>query len=102
MTNFDLSPESIWRISSILYIGVMVYVITSVWRGRGTYGNNLPKNGRIAGTIAGASALTLMTLNIWLATSWPYLVQLMIALVVSILLFLDFIYQILIENAEEA
>ena len=100
MTNFDLRPESIWRISSALYVGVMVYVIASMWRGRGTYGSNLPRNGRIAGTFAGVGALTLMPLNIWLAAPWPYLVQLMIALVVSILLFLDFIYQILLENAE--
>ena len=101
MTNFDLGPESIWRIASALYIGAMLYVGVSLSRGRETYGRNLPRKGQIAGTIAGVSALILMTLNLWLAVPWPYLVQLMIALVVSILLFLDFIYQILVENAED-
>jgi len=79
----------------------MIYVAVNLSRGRDTYGRNLPRKGLIGGRIAGVSALTLMTLNLWLAVPWPYLVQLMIALVVSILLFLDFIYQILIENAEE-
>ena len=41
-----------------------------------------------------------MSLNLWLAVAWPYLMQLTIALVMSIYLFLDFIIQILRENSD--
>ena len=100
MTNFDLAGESIWRVASGMYVIAMFYVGFRASRGQGTYGN-LSGAGRTAGAIAGVCALVLMPLNIWLALPWPYLVQLMIALIVSIFLFLDFIYQVLIENSEE-
>ena len=101
-TNFDLASSAIWRICSALYLATILYVAISVARGKDTYGQSLDEQGRIAGTVVGISALALMSLNLWLGAPWPYLVQLTIVLIVSMLLFLDFIVHILVENTEQS
>lgn len=101
MTNFDLYPESIWRIVSGLLITLMLG-LQFLGRGGGGYvGDYLPKSWRIAGPILWVSSVALQAVNLWLAAPWPVLVQLMVGWVLSILLFLEFIYQVLSENAEE-
>ena len=99
MTNFNLAAEWIWRIASGTYILFMIYIGFKLSRGAGNYGT-LPGAARIAGNTVGLCGVVLMPLNIWLGQPWPYLVQLMLALILSILLFLDFIYQVLGENSE--
>lgn len=49
-------------------------------------------------TVPATSGLVLLSLNFWLATDWPYLTQLFIALITSMILFLGFIYQALADN----
>jgi hypothetical protein len=101
ITNFDLLSSAIWRICSALYLATMLYLAISSARGKDTYGQSLDKKGRLAVIVVGIPALTLMSLNLWLGTPWPYLVQLTIVLIISMLLFLDFIVHILVESTEQ-
>jgi hypothetical protein len=102
LINFQLEPNLIWRVVSGIYIGIMIYVGVSTSLGRATYAHSLPVKTQNALQLMGGCALVLMGLNLWLAVPWPYLLQLMIALIVSMGLFVDFIYKILIENTEDS
>ena len=100
MTNFNLAEESIWRVASGAYIVFMAYIGFRLSQGAGMYGS-LPGAARVTGTAVGLCGVVLMPFNVWLGQPWPYLVQLMLALILSILLFLDFVYQVLGENSED-
>jgi hypothetical protein len=101
LANVEITASWNWRICSGLYILTILYVGISSARGRRTYGQALAAKGRAGGAVVGVSALALLPLNIWLAVPWPYLLQLMLALLMSIFLFLDFIVQILAENSDD-
>ena len=100
LVNVDIEGAALWRILAVAYMGMFVYIGIGLAQGRATYGQELSEKSRRAGGVVGYSALVLMSLNLWLAVAWPYLMQLTIALVMSIYLFLDFIIQILRENSD--
>ena len=100
LANFDIDAAWLWRILAVAYLGVFVYIGIGLARGRATYGQDLSTKSRRAGGAVSLSALVVMSLNLWLAVPWPYLLQLTFALVMSLYLFLDFIIQILLENSD--
>ena len=92
--------EILWRSCSALYLSTILYVIYGGMFGKPTYIK--PVGQQMLVTVAGVSGLTLLGLNLWLANSWPYLLQLTIALVVSMVLFLEFILEILADKEESS
>ena len=58
-----------------------------------------PKSARLV-LVAAVGAFLLLPANLWLAESWPYLVQLCLAWTISMALFIRFIYEVLSEKRE--
>jgi hypothetical protein len=101
MSAFDVDLHLICRFCSSLYIPAIVYVLVGGLRGRDTFGQNLPPRLRGITIPSALSAFGLMGANLCLAKPWPYLTQLLIVLVVSMILFFDFVIQTLIDRGEQ-
>jgi len=99
LLQFDLLEDLLWRIATGSYILTIVYVmIRSVMQAEG-YDRLPPKSAPLV-VITAIGAFTLLPLNLWLATSWPYMTQLCLGWAVSMGLFIRFIYEILSEKRE--
>ena len=89
IAQFDLLSSTFWRFTSALYLMGIAYL----WIQAGVLSRGEKerlKPAKIA-IFAASTAVILLTLNLWLATAWPYMLQLLIAWTSSMILYLGFI-----------
>lgn len=94
LLQFDLSGSGLWRMGSAGYFAAVAVNIIWSLRTPASLAELPGHAGRLVGVTA-VSAISLLSLNLWLAKSWPYLTQLCVAWSVSTLLFLGFIHEVL-------
>ncbi len=98
LAQFGFAATTFWRIASALYlIGVICLWIHAGILSRREEVRLKPAKLAI---FAASSAIILLTLNFWLASSWPYILQLLIAWISSMVLYLGFIKRVLDEKIE--
>ena len=98
LDHLDISQDALWRIASSFYLGTVVFLLALGFK-RAQSNQKTTTMVRIV-SVPGLSALVLLPLNILFVSVWPYLFQLLIAWVVSVLLFLMFIAEFLQEKVE--
>jgi len=88
-----LSDQLLWRSASCIYLLLItifgVYAVTQRIMPTGSLAARLPAN------LAIASAAILLSINLWLAEPWPYILQLFLAWIASMVVFLIFVADIL-------
>jgi hypothetical protein len=89
--------EITWLIASAAYLVVVIAGNLSRFRQSGLL-KNLNTRYRTVTGVAAVSAVLLLGVNIWLKTDFPYLIQLFVAWICSIVLFGGFIYETLSEK----
>ena len=100
LQHYGLNDRLLWQTASIGYIiGVALNLL---WN---TFGHSsklkLPRSSQLLVGLTGTSAFILLSLNIWLATTWPYVTQLFIAWSTSTMLFLSFILEVLSSDDQQ-
>lgn len=98
---FDLPGDIFWRVASGFYL-LSVFANTASRLSGPASLSVLSRSAAILVRCTALSAITLLPLNLWLATSWPYLTQLCIAWSVSTLIFLGFIHEVLSDAQDNA
>ena len=100
LLQFDLSEKLLWLISTGSYLIVIVFLMIRFRMNAEGY-EGLPRHSLPIALVASIGALTLLPVNLWLAESWPYIVQLFIGWAVSMGLFIRFMYEILSERRDQ-
>ncbi len=96
-TRFALSPEDGWLVCSGSYLLVILLFQLGRFIGRSPLAGVKGFVGLIV-TFPAVTAFILLGVNFWLRTDWPYLVQLFLALITSMILYLAFVYSALSET----
>jgi len=98
--NMPFVDEHLWRISSGCYL-TLILTLQAMRLLKNSPLPNVSGYMNIPTTIPGVTAVILLTANIWLGEAWPHVLQLFIALVFSLALFLMFIYASISELLNE-
>lgn len=97
LSHYRLDEEELWRIASFAYVlAVLANLLYMAFNESSRA--LLPNKTGLLAQFTGVSAIVLLFLNLWLATSWPYLTQLFIAWCTSTMLFLAFIHEVLMDK----
>jgi hypothetical protein len=100
LLQFELAEGLLWRLVTGSYL-LVIFVLLIRFRMQAEGYESLPPSSVPIAVIASIGALTLLPLNLWLAESWPYMVQLFIGWAVSMGLFIRFMYEILSERRDQ-
>ena len=96
LDQMGLDGATLWRVSSGLYLVVLAFIAIAF---RPPEMSDFQPGLRVLGIATVLTALLLNSLNLWLHTSWPYMLQLFIGWILSISLFLAFVYDVLSEES---
>jgi hypothetical protein len=99
VNQYGLDAITMWRVSSAGYL-MLVLGFFAVW-GLGLTQISVLQEVPVITRLPASSALILLGYNLWSGTDWPYVTQLFIALAVSMILYLSFVYRALTEPQAE-
>jgi len=92
-----VEKETTWLVASAAYLTIVVLSNLGRFQKSNILRDLSTRYGVVTG-IAGISAVVMLGANLWLQTDFPYLIQLFVAWICSLILFSGFIYEVLSER----